>query len=81
MMMPLSTRNDAQRSKLAVFNNVANITITDILAALLFPMLVLPKIKGNIHAWITVMRVVAIAKAPRYCFYPGIRKIVSLLLT
>ncbi len=64
MMVPLSTRNDEHRSKLAVFNNVANITITGILVALLFPMLVLPKIKGNIHAWITVMCVVAIAMLP-----------------
>ena len=64
MMVPLSTRNDAQRSKLAVFNNVANITITGILVALLFPMLVLPKIKGNIHAWITVMCTVSILMLP-----------------
>lgn len=39
MMVPLSTRNDMQRSQLAVFNNVANIAITGILAALLFPIL------------------------------------------
>lgn len=50
MMVPLSTRNDMQRSQLAVFNNIANIAITGILVALLFPMLVLPKIKGNIDA-------------------------------
>ncbi len=64
MMVPLSTRNDEQRSKLAVFNNVANIAITGILVALLFPMLVLPKIKGNITAWITVMCAVSIAMLP-----------------
>ncbi|MCR5522413.1 MAG: MFS transporter [Clostridia bacterium] len=64
MMVPLSTRNDEQRSKLAVFNNVANITITGILVALLFPMLVLPRIKGNINAWITVMCAVSIAMLP-----------------
>ena len=64
MMVPLSTRNDEQRSKLAVFNNIANITITGILVALLFPMLVLPKIKGNINAWITVMCTVSIVMLP-----------------
>ncbi len=64
MMVPLSTRNDMQRSQLAVFNNIANITITGILVALLFPMLVLPRIKGNIDAWITVMSVAAILMLP-----------------
>ena len=64
MMVPLSTRNDMQRSKLAVFNNVANITITGILVALLFPALVLPKIKGNIDAWVTFMTAAAIIMLP-----------------
>lgn len=64
MMVPLSTRNDMQRSQLAVFNNIANITITGILVALLFPMLVLPKIKGNIDAWVTFMTVSAIIMLP-----------------
>lgn len=64
MMVPLSTRNDMQRSQLAVFNNIANITITGILVALLFPMLVLPKIKGNIDAWVTFMSVATILMLP-----------------
>ncbi len=64
MMVPLSTRNDMQRSQLAVFNNVANIAITGILVALLFPMLVLPKIKGNIDAWVTFMSACAIIMLP-----------------
>ena len=64
MMVPLSTRNDMQRSQLAVFNNVANIAITGILVALLFPMLVLPKIKGDIDAWVTFMTVAAIVMLP-----------------
>lgn len=64
MMVPLSTANDMQRSKLAVFNNIANIAITGILVALLFPMLVLPKIKGNINAWVTFMSVCAVAMLP-----------------
>ncbi len=64
MMVPLSTRNDMQRSQLAVFNNVANIAITGILAALLFPMLVLPRIKGNVDAWVTFMSAVAILMLP-----------------
>ena len=64
MMVPLSTRNDMQRSKLAVFTNVANIAITGILVALLFPALVLPKIKGNIDAWVTFMSAAAIIMLP-----------------
>lgn len=64
MMVPLSTRNDMQRSQLAVFNNVANIAITGILVALLFPMLVLPKIKGDIDAWVTFMTAAAIIMLP-----------------
>ncbi len=64
LMVPLSTRNDLQRSKLAVFTNVANIAITGILVALLFPAIVLPKIKGNIDAWVTFMSVAAILMLP-----------------
>ncbi len=64
MMVPLSTRNDMQRSQLAVFNNIANIAITGILVALLFPMLVLPKIKGDIDAWVTFMSVATILMFP-----------------
>lgn len=64
MMVPLSTRNDMQRSQLAVFNNIANIAITGILVALLFPMLVLPKIKGDTEAWITFMSAAAIVMLP-----------------
>lgn len=64
MMVPLSTRNDMQRSRLAVFTNVANIAITGILVALLFPALVLPKIKGDPDAWITVMSAVAVLMLP-----------------
>lgn len=64
MMVPLSTRNDMQRSQLAVFNNIANIAITGILAALLFPMLVLPKIKGSVDSWVTFMSAVAVLMLP-----------------
>lgn len=64
LMVPLSTRNDLQRSKLAVFTNVANNAITGILVALLFPALVLPKIKGSIDAWVTFMSVAAILALP-----------------
>lgn len=63
-MVPLSTRNDEQRSKLAVFNNIANIAVTGILVALLFPMLALPKIKGSADKWVTFMTVAAIIMLP-----------------
>ena len=42
LMVPLSTRNVEQRGSLSVFNQVANICMTGILVALLFPMAIMP---------------------------------------
>lgn len=64
LMVPLSTRNSEQRGVLAVFNNVANVMITGILVALVFPMVVLPAIGVNREAWIAVVTVLSILALP-----------------
>ena len=63
MMVPLSTHNSSQRGLLAVFNNVANVMVTGIFVALLFPMLIHPMM-GSKEVWIGVMSVICIAMFP-----------------
>ncbi len=64
LMVPLSTRNSEQRGVLAVFNNVANIMITGIIVALIFPMLLLPKLGVNKESWITMATILSILSLP-----------------
>lgn len=64
LMAPLSTRNAEQRGGLAVFNNIAEIMITGIIVALLFPMVVMPMLGANKAAWVTVMIVLSILALP-----------------
>ncbi|MBD5084954.1 MAG: MFS transporter [Clostridiales bacterium] len=64
LMVPLSTRNTEQRGGLSVFNNIANIMITGIIVALVFPMVILPALGVNKSSWIMVMSVVAILVLP-----------------
>ena len=64
MMVPLSTRNSSQRGLLAVFNQVASVMVTGILAALIFPMLILPMIGSSKTLWVGVMSVICIAMLP-----------------
>lgn len=64
LMAPLSTRNAEQRGGLAVFNNIAEIMITGIIVALIFPMVVMPMLGANRGAWVTVMSVLAILAFP-----------------
>ena len=64
LMAPLSTRNAEQRGGLAVFNNIAEIMITGIIVALLFPMVIMPMLGVNKAAWITVMAVLSILALP-----------------
>lgn len=64
MMVPLSTRNSAQRGVLAVFNQVATIMVTGIIAALIFPMVILPMIGSSQTLWISVMSVLCIIMLP-----------------
>lgn len=64
LMVPLSTRNVQQRGSLSVFNNISSVAATGIIVALLFPMLIMPKIGVNKEAWILVMGVVSILALP-----------------
>lgn len=64
LMAPLSTRNTTERGGLAVFNNITEIMITGIGVALLFPMLVLPRIGADRGAWITVIIILSILALP-----------------
>lgn len=64
LMVPLSTRNTTERGKLSVFNQVSTIMMSGIIVALIFPMLILPKIGIDKNMWITVMGVIAIAALP-----------------
>ncbi|MGN0539616.1 MAG: MFS transporter [Candidatus Fimenecus sp.] len=64
LMVPLSTRNVQQRGSLSVFNNISSVAATGIIVALLFPMLIMPRIGVNKDAWIVVMSVVSILALP-----------------
>lgn len=64
LMVPLSTRNTEQRGSLSVFNNIANIMITGIIVALVFPMLILPALGVNKGSWTIVMCILSILALP-----------------
>ena len=64
LMVPLSTRNTTQRGVLSVFNNIAAITVTGVIVALIFPMLVLPALGVDPNKWITAMSVISILAFP-----------------
>ena len=64
LMVPLSTRNTKERGGLSVFNNVASVMVSGIIVALIFPMLILPRIGVNQAAWIRLMSVLAILALP-----------------
>jgi len=64
LMVPLSTRNTTQRGSLSVFNQIAQIMMTGILVALLFPMLIMPKIGVDQSKWITLMSGLSILAFP-----------------
>lgn len=64
LMVPLSIRDTTQRGSLSVFNNVANVMITGIIVAMLFPMVIMPMLGANKHLWILTMSVIAILALP-----------------
>ena len=64
LMVPLSTRNSTQRGSVAVFNQVASIMVTGIIAALLVPMLLLPMIGTSKTMWMTAMCTISILSLP-----------------
>lgn len=59
LMVPLSTRNTTQRGSLSVFNNIANIMMTGMVVALVFPMVIMPVIGVDKSLWIIVMGMLA----------------------
>lgn len=64
LMVPLSTRDTTQRGKLSVFNQIANIMMTGILVALIFPMVIMPSIGVDKSKWITLMSLLSILALP-----------------
>ena len=64
LMVPLSTRNTTQRGGLSVFNQIATIMMSGILVALVFPMVIMPKIGVDKAKWITLMSMLSILTLP-----------------
>ena len=64
LMVPLSTRNTAQRGVLAVFNNISTIMMSGIVVALVSPMAVMPALGTSKGLWIAVMSVLACISLP-----------------
>ena len=64
LMVPLSTRDSTQRGGLSVFNQIATIMISGILVALLFPMLIMPRIGVDQGKWISLMSALSILALP-----------------
>ena len=64
LMVPLSTRDSTARGGLSVFNQIANIMMTGILVALVFPMLIMPAIGVDQSKWILLMSVLSIIALP-----------------
>ncbi|MGN0403970.1 MAG: MFS transporter, partial [Bariatricus sp.] len=64
LMVPLSTRNTTQRGGLSVFNNIAQVMITGIIVAMLFPMVVMPMLGANKSLWILMMSILSILTLP-----------------
>ena len=64
LMVPLSTRNTTQRGGLSVFNQITSIMMGGILVALVFPMVIMPKIGVDKGKWIALMSVLSILALP-----------------
>ena len=64
LMVPLSTRNTQERGALSVFNQIATIMMSGILVALVFPMVIMPKIGADKAKWIPLMSALSILALP-----------------
>lgn len=64
LMVPLSTRNTAQRGVLAVFNNISTIMMSGIIVALIFPMAIMPALGASKGMWIIVMSLLSCITLP-----------------
>lgn len=64
LMVPLSTRDTTQRGSLSVFTNISTVMVSGIIVALVFPMVILPRLGANQAAWLTAVSVIAILALP-----------------
>ena len=64
LMVPLSTRNSTERGSLSVFNQITTIMISGILVALLFPMLIMPRLGVDQSKWIRLMSILSVLALP-----------------
>ena len=64
MMVPLSTRDNKQRTQLSVFNNIANVAMTGIIVALCMPILVEKVLGYDQEKWVTFMSILSIVSIP-----------------
>ena len=64
LMVPLSTRDIEQRGKLSVFNQIATIMMSGIVVALIFPMVIMPKLGVDQSKWIALMSILSICSFP-----------------
>ena len=64
LMVPLSTRDITQRSGLSVFNNIAQVMVTGIIVALVFPSVIMPMLGANKQSWIVLMSILSILVLP-----------------
>lgn len=64
LMVPLSTRNTEERGGVAVFNQIAAIMVTGIIAALVVPMVLLPMMGTSKMMWISVMSTISVICFP-----------------
>lgn len=64
LMVPLSTRDSTERGSLSVFNQIATIMMSGILVALVFPMVIMPKIGVDKSKWIVLMCILSVLVLP-----------------
>ena len=64
LMVPLSIRDSKQRGSLSVMNQIAQVMMSGILVALVFPMIIMPIIGADKGKWITFMSVLSIIVLP-----------------
>ena len=64
MLVPLSTRNNKQRDGLAMLSNMAMAIIPGLFVALLFPMMIIPRLGVDQGKWIRMISIFAIVALP-----------------
>lgn len=64
MLVPLSTRNSKQRDGLAMLTNMAMAIIPGMFVALLFPMMIIPRLGVDQGKWICMISIFAVIALP-----------------